>query len=310
MSSTQNASNKLTPKISVIIPVFNRDNEVLDVIDSLNSQSYKNFEAIFIDDFSTVPLKVTLAKYAKRIEFSYRLHRNQRNRGVSYSRNQGVKLSDGDYICFLDSDDQWFPTKLASNIEHCSIIDGNVFAMSKTEVIKEGYSEILPCRSLNNYSCGEEYLFEHGNFAQVSSFFLSKSLAKQISFNESLSQYEDFLYFINAFNTADTVVFIEQVLVKWNDIQSEGRLSLDKSFKQSAIFIAEVKDNIATRYIECFYLRFVMPYYFYKNFGSSMRSIFYCMFKSDISFKTVFWMTFKGFVGDKLISKIRDCVKA
>lgn len=310
MNATAQTMNNSKIKVSIVIPVYNRDKEILDVIDSLNAQTHQNFEAIFVDDFSTTPLQATLNQYEDKITFSYQLHRNPENKGVSYSRNQGVELADGDYICFLDSDDQWFPEKLESNLAHCSPHTDKVFAMSKTQVVKEGYTETLPDRSLSNYSNGEEYLFEHGNFAQVSSFFLSQSLAKQIEFNESLSQYEDFLYFIDAFNTADNVVFVEQVLVKWNDVQSEGRLSLDKNYKQAEIFLNEVKDNIEQRYLECFYLRFVMPYYFYRNIGRSLRCIFHCQFKSAISVKTVLWMALKGLVGDTLITSIRNRVKA
>jgi glycosyltransferase involved in cell wall biosynthesis len=304
--SVQGNSN---PKVSVVIPVYNRDKEILDVIKSLNLQSYQNFEAIFVDDYSTVPLSVTLQKHQDQIKFEFKLHRNKENFGVSRTRNEGVKLAEGDYICFLDSDDEWFPNKIKDNVQQCLSLTGSVFAMSKTHVVKEGYIETLPENDLSEYSCGEEYLFEHGNFAQVSSFFLSKSLAEKIRFNESLAQYEDFLYFIEAFNAAEKVVFIDQILVKWNDIQTKGRLSLDKNYKQSSIFINEVTGIIDTRYLECFYLRFVLPYYFYHNIYKSLRTIYYCLFKSSISSKTVLWMALKGILGNKLIAKIRSIVK-
>lgn len=309
MSSIASARFEVYPKVSIVIPVFNREKEILSVIQSLNNQTYKNFEAIFVDDYSRVPLHNLLEDLKDEIKFNYELIRNSKNSGVSYSRNQGVQKANGEYVCFLDSDDEWYPDKLEVNVHKCHSLKGSVFAMSKTLVIKDSYTETLPVSSLSEYSNGGEYLFEHGNFAQVSSFFLSKSLAQKIEFNESLAQYEDFLYFIQAFNSAEQIVFIEQVLVKWNDVQTEGRLSLDKNYKQSSIFLNEVVDVIDTRYLECFYLRFVMPYYFYHNISKSLHTLSYCLFKSSISFKTVIWMAFKGILGNKLITKIRSIVK-
>ncbi|MDO6712203.1 glycosyltransferase family 2 protein [Aliiglaciecola sp. 2_MG-2023] len=300
---------KINPKVSVVIPVYNREKEVYQLIKSLNSQTYDNFEVIFVDDFSSIPLQDSLDKYHGDIQFKHLVIRNPGNKGVSYSRNQGVNIADGEYIAFLDSDDSWFPEKLAENVKQANIYSGTIFCMSKTEVIKDGYSEVLPKSPITEYKCGEEYLFEHGNFAQVSSFFLSRELAEQLTFNQNLVQYEDFLYFIEAFNHAENIVFIDKPLVTWNNLQIEGRLSLDKNYTQATTFLEQVNSSIGRSYLQCFYLRFVMPYYFYRNINFSLTTIYGCLFNSSIAKKTIIWMTVKGIMGDKLISRLRMAVK-
>ena len=82
-----------------------------EAIDSVLSQTYKDFELIVIDDGSTDDTFSVLTDYGKRI-VSYR----QNNLGVSAARNRGLKTAAGSLIAFLDSDDLWLPEKLASQV--------------------------------------------------------------------------------------------------------------------------------------------------------------------------------------------------
>jgi glycosyltransferase involved in cell wall biosynthesis len=101
-------------KISVIIPTFNRSNVVRRAIDSVLLQTYKNFELIIVDDGSTDDTHDILKDYivSERI-----IYVRSENKGVSAARNLGVSLSNGEYISFLDSDDEWLPCKLQMQID-------------------------------------------------------------------------------------------------------------------------------------------------------------------------------------------------
>ena len=95
-------------KISVIIPVYNKEHYVLETIKSLLAQTFQDWEAIVIDDGS----KDNSAKVIKSVKDS-RIHfYQQTNHGVSYTRNKGIKLSKGEFIALLDADDIWFPDYL------------------------------------------------------------------------------------------------------------------------------------------------------------------------------------------------------
>lgn len=101
------------PKVSVIIPAFNCEKYIGQTIESVLSQTYRNFELIVVDDGSTDNTKAIVKNYLQdsRIKYIY-----QDNSGVSAARNIGFAKSHGKYIAFLDSDDLWYPNKLEEQV--------------------------------------------------------------------------------------------------------------------------------------------------------------------------------------------------
>jgi glycosyltransferase involved in cell wall biosynthesis len=98
-----------TPKISVIIPVYNRERYLAEAIESVFAQTYPAIELIIIDDGSTD----RSAEIAHRYPVSYHY---QPNGGIGAARNAGIELATGKFIAFLDSDDIWVPDKLAKQM--------------------------------------------------------------------------------------------------------------------------------------------------------------------------------------------------
>jgi len=99
------------PKISVIIPVFNREDHIGLSLESVINQSYSNIEIIVVDDGSTDKTSM-IAQDFDAVTFYY-----QDNQGPAAARNTGIKLSTGDYISFLDSDDFYPTDKLNSQLD-------------------------------------------------------------------------------------------------------------------------------------------------------------------------------------------------
>ena len=93
--------------ISVIIPTYNRAHLLPRALDSILSQSCLPNEIIVVDDGSTDDTSVLMTSVYPEIVFI-----QQSNTGVSCTRNVGIKRASGDWIAFLDSDDEWFPEKL------------------------------------------------------------------------------------------------------------------------------------------------------------------------------------------------------
>jgi len=98
--------------ISVIIPTFNRPSETLRAITSVLYQSYRDFEIIIVDDGSDQSSRDALQPLRPYVQYLS----HEKNRGVSASRNTGLKSSKSPFIAFLDSDDYWLPHKLATQI--------------------------------------------------------------------------------------------------------------------------------------------------------------------------------------------------
>ena len=89
-------------KYSVIIPVFNRPDEVEELLDSLSSQDYKgDFEVVVVEDGSSVPCKDVVSRYSGKLDVKYFVKPNS---GPGPSRNYGVERARGEYVIILDSD--------------------------------------------------------------------------------------------------------------------------------------------------------------------------------------------------------------
>jgi glycosyltransferase involved in cell wall biosynthesis len=97
---------KSQPDISVIIPAFNRAHTLPRALDSVLSQTLKPREIIVVDDGSTDETNAVLADYPGLCIIS------QDNRGVSAARNVGIEKAGGEWLAFLDSDDEWLKEKL------------------------------------------------------------------------------------------------------------------------------------------------------------------------------------------------------
>jgi len=103
---------KVLMQISVVIPVYNREHLIQRAIDSVLNQTEKPFEIIVVNDGSTDKTKDSLKKYQNRIQII-----EQKNQGVSAARNAGIRSANGDWVAFLDSDDEWLPEKIGKAIE-------------------------------------------------------------------------------------------------------------------------------------------------------------------------------------------------
>jgi glycosyltransferase involved in cell wall biosynthesis len=107
------ADPAFAPLVSVIIPAYNRAHLIGRAIASVLAQGYRSFEIIVVDDASTDKLAATLAEIDSA---QLRCITHPRNRGAAAARNTGIAAANGEFVAFLDSDDIWFPDKLAQQV--------------------------------------------------------------------------------------------------------------------------------------------------------------------------------------------------
>ena len=88
-------------RYSVIIPVYNRPDEVDELLQSLTQQSFKDFEVIVVEDGSSIPCKPVTEKYQELLDVHYY---DKPNSGPGQTRNYGAERSKGEYLIILDSD--------------------------------------------------------------------------------------------------------------------------------------------------------------------------------------------------------------
>lgn len=89
------------PRFSIIIPVYNRIDEIRELLESLSRQTCRNFEAIIVEDGSTQPCEDAVKAYKNEIDIKYYFKENE---GRSIARNYGMERAGGDYFIFFDSD--------------------------------------------------------------------------------------------------------------------------------------------------------------------------------------------------------------
>lgn len=107
------------PLISVVIPLFNKENFIEDTLRSVIAQDYENIEIVLLDDGSTdesyeialIVLKNNQARFKRVITVS------RENRGMTFTKNEGIQLGIGSYIAFLDADDLWHPNKISKQVD-------------------------------------------------------------------------------------------------------------------------------------------------------------------------------------------------
>ena len=101
------------PLVSVVIPTYNRAAYLAEAIDSVLNQRYRRLELIVVDDGSTDDTPAVAARYAGAIRYVW-----QPNSERGAARNHGLRLAQGEFIAFLDSDDLWTPDKLDWDLDH------------------------------------------------------------------------------------------------------------------------------------------------------------------------------------------------
>ena len=99
------------PKVSVVIPTFNRAHLVRESIDSVLNQTYRDIEVIVVDDGSSDDTARVVNSYGEPVRYLF-----QENKGQGAARNTGIRAAKGEYVAFLDSDDLWSPTKLERQV--------------------------------------------------------------------------------------------------------------------------------------------------------------------------------------------------
>lgn len=103
------------PKLSVVIPLYNKEDFVIECIESILGQRYKNLEIIIVNDGSTdCSYKICTEKYTDNPLVKIY---NCENKGAATARNYGINKSSGEYITFIDSDDYWLSNKLIDIME-------------------------------------------------------------------------------------------------------------------------------------------------------------------------------------------------
>lgn len=215
--------------ISVVIPTLRRPQLLLRAIESVLAQSFSDFELIVIvDGPDEETVKLTSSVTDKRFRFI----QNQRSLGSAEARNVGIKASRGDWIAFLDDDDEWAPDKLSSQLGAIAPARENVIVSCLSIVVTPLRRYIWPHRIYDNRISIDEYLFDRRSWfrgdvmLQCSSLLMSRPLATSLLFRDPHDDWDLLLRAVND-RGAEIVTLDKPLVIHYTE---DNRSSLGASF--------------------------------------------------------------------------------
>lgn len=169
------------PLVSVVIPTYRRAGLVTRAIQSVQNQTYKNIQVIIVDDGSPDNTAEVIRELNNP---SIRYIRHERNMGQAAGRNSGIRAATGEYVAFLDDDDEWRPNKIEKQLEFLNN-SGCDAVLCASYVNKKGirrhHKEVVTLADLKG---GNEFAAGSGLLART-------SVVRAVCFDESINQGED-----------------------------------------------------------------------------------------------------------------------
>ena len=202
-------------KVSVIIPIYNVEKYLEECLDSVVNQTFKDIEIICVNDGSTDNSLQILEEYALKDNRIYII--NQKNRGVSVARNNGIKKAHGEYICFIDPDDI-YPTDDILEVLYNTAINNKVLICggewadfeSGNKILNQNFREIDTdyLFSENKIINFKDYQFPYGfqRFLYKRNFIIENNIYFPL-----YKRFEDPLFLINAMIKASQFYAIDKI---------------------------------------------------------------------------------------------------
>jgi len=208
--------------ISVVIPSYNRREFLKRSIDSAINQTKKPLEIIVVDDGSTDGTETMIKSDYDFVKFI-----KQKNKGVSAARNIGIKVSIGEWICFLDSDDEWKKDKLEKQINAMKSNPGYKFFHSNEIWIKNGL-RINQKKKHKKY--GGDIFDKCLDMCRISpsSVMIDKTVFDEVgNFNENLVVCEDYELWLRICDKYRVFFIDEPLIIKYGGHQGQLSYSIE-----------------------------------------------------------------------------------
>ena len=230
-----------SPAVSIVVPTFNHAQFLHQALASVIAQTFQNWEAIIVNNFSTDDTINIVESFGEK---RFRLINFHNNGVIAASRNEGIRLSNGSVIAFLDSDDLWYPNKL----EHCMpAFDAHADVVCHGEYwVSDGMQQrqILYGPQKNaQYS----KLLYRGNCVSTSATVVRKDLLIEVGgFSVDLEYItaEDYDLWLKLAHRKSSFTFIPEVLGEFRQHQLSASSSVEKHRRSElAVITSHHKTN-------------------------------------------------------------------
>lgn len=252
--------------ISVVVPVFNRQNHLNQVVETVFAQKLTqnvNIELILVDDGSqddSAKTILALAKQDSRV-IPVILPNNQ---GGGAARNAGIDQARGEWIAFLDSDDLWMPEKLEKQLSMLPGADESVLCFTNLVVDFDDGETPLPWNTIPfaANASPKQYLLEQHQVIQTSTILMASKAAKAVRFNPALRRHQDIDFVLRCESAGVRFVYQSECLVRYSADPKATRVSKRVNAKPSIAWLDVARAYLTTTEIDAFYLRHVFDMHF------------------------------------------------
>lgn len=215
--------NESEALISIIVPVYNCQKTIRKCIKSIISQTFSNIEIIIIDDGSKDESGKICDLFAKADPRIQVIHKN--NEGVSTARNTGIQLANGDYICFVDSDDWMSPIAIERLLEKMITFDSDI-CIGQVLAIESGRDFILRKMDSKEYDLSsEEGLFsftEIVDWAPWAKLYKKEILDKyHFQFRVDIKSCEDSIFIADFLSECKKATSINEIVYFYNNLNAQ-----------------------------------------------------------------------------------------
>ena len=224
-------------QLSVVIPIYNTEKYLEKCINSVINQNYSDMEIILVDDGSTDNSPSICDQYAKEFSFIKCIH--SKNSGPATAKNLGLSAARGNYISFIDSDDELMPLMYQTLLPLANNHSADVICCSYKQVDEFGqWSHTLftdKLHILHEEEAIERLLDKNLIYSQCWTKIYRRELLKQykIRFIDGFMTEEDFIFNINAFSQSHTIVLLDRPFYIYTHRQSSlSRLYHRKKMEQ------------------------------------------------------------------------------
>lgn len=218
---TGGTGDERAPRFSVVVPTYDRADSVARTLRSVFRQSWADFEVIVVDDGSTDDTLAALAA----LDDPRLVVATQPNAGPAAARNRGMRMARGAHVAFLDSDDLWYPGFLASV---ATLLDADPDVLVYGRIVVDrgvGRCWIKPDRALGADEPIHDFLYVHGGFIQTSTIVVPARLAREVSWDESVTFGDNDQFAIDCHRTGIPFRMLPEPLVLYSDVPSPDALS-------------------------------------------------------------------------------------
>lgn len=216
--------------VSVIIPVYNAGSSILKCLNSVKQQTEGIFEIVIINDGSTDNSSKLIGYFIENNPQIKIVLINQKNIGVSKARNAGLKVAKGEYIAFLDSDDEWLPKKTETQLKFLENFDVDFLATLRNgEKIRFPYS-VDKKLELAKITLNKLLVRIEGQTSTV--IFKRKILENTGFFDESQNYSEDANFWMRISKNNKMYILPESLVITGNGKRSFGESGLSANLSE------------------------------------------------------------------------------